>query len=240
MLIAFSIAMYACFFEPNEIRGIEETPIVRPVDVTPPAASIEPDKPTAPVEPTAPIIIDDGLPHDKLFITKERNKYESGDISIVIPLLDLDEPVHKDTSVESLRLGVGLYDYAQLPGEGNRNVSVAGHRNQVSNGMVTDDAPFYYIDLLKDGDYLYLVSDETIYRYRYLNTEIIEEDDWGPIYSQGYSCLTITSCEPIGIAEKRIVVRGELDEMFDFTDDYVYEDSIVTTELNAGGTPNAD
>lgn len=174
---------------------------------------------------TAEDLEDDGLPHDKLFITEERQSYSDGDLTLIIPYLDIELPIYNGVDLKTLAKGVGLYDYAQLPGEGNRNVSIAGHRNGVKNKTVTDDAPFYYIDLLKEGDLLYLRDDKNIYVYNYETTYIVEPDDWGPIYSQGYSCLTLTSCTPIGSGEKRIIVRGRLLETVPLTEDYEYQPS---------------
>ena len=130
--------------------------------------------------------------------------------------------MYNGTTAEVLKKGVGLYDYAQLPGRGNRNVSIAGHRNNRVNGRVTDDAPFYYVDTIGPGDFLYLYDDENIYRYVHEETYVVEETDWGPIYSQGFSCLTITSCEPIGVNTHRIIVVGRLDEIFERDGDFIY------------------
>ena len=46
----------------------------------------------------------------------------------------------------------------------------------------------------------------------YESTEIVEADDWSPIFNRGYPCLTITSCDPIGTSERRIVVRAKFEE----------------------------
>lgn len=173
------------------------------------------------VQEVAPIE-EDGLPYDKLFITVERQKYQDGDLTLRIPKLNVERSVLNGVDLETLKHGVGLYDYAQLPGEGNRNVSIAGHRNGIHKGKITDGAPFYYIDTLKQGDYLYLADKERIYRYLYHDTEIVEANDWGPIYSQGYSCLTLTSCHPIGVSDHRIIVRGELDQIFQNQEDFSY------------------
>ncbi|MCL1804786.1 MAG: class E sortase [Clostridiales bacterium] len=161
-------------------------------------------------------------PYDKLFITGERRRYKDQDLTLVIPKLNKTLPIYNGVTQEVLKKGAGLYDFAQLPGEGNRNVSIAGHRNTSRFGVITDNAPFYYIDKLKDGDYLYLTDEENVYRYLYEDTRVVEADDWGPIYSQGFSCLTITSCTPIGIGSHRIVVRGRLDEIFPLSEGFEY------------------
>ncbi|NLF34978.1 MAG: class E sortase, partial [Clostridiales bacterium] len=164
----------------------------------------------------------DGLPVGKLVVTPERKGYQDKDLTIYIPAINITRVVYGGTDESTLNKGVGLYEYAQLPGEGNRNVSLAGHRNGISNGKITDRAPFYYIDTLEEGDYIYLYSDTEIYRYIWEYSEIVTPDDWSPIYTAGYSCLTITSCHPIGISDHRIVVRAALDETFPYDDGFDY------------------
>ena len=200
-------------------------PTPTPVAATP-TPEPEPDDPTPEgtpePQPTDTAVPDevDGLPVGKWVITPERKKYQDGALTLYIPKLDVTRSIYAGTDAATLNKGVGLYDYAQLPGEGNRNVSLAGHRNGISNGKITDHAPFYYIDQLTDGDYLYLYDSEHIYRYVYEWTETIEPDDWGPIATTGDSCMTITSCTPIGISDHRIVVRAVLDEIFDSSKDF--------------------
>lgn len=163
----------------------------------------------------------DDLPYDKLFITTERQSYESGDLTLIIPKLDFKEEIENGTDKASLNLGPGLYEYAQLPGDGNRNVSIAAHRNTSRNGKIGEWF-FYYIDTLTTGDYLYLVNDSNIYQYEYEKTTVVDPYDWGPIYSQGYSCLTLTSCEPIGISTHRIIVLSKLIETYPYSDTFDY------------------
>lgn len=176
--------------------------------------------PETPAETTPDTV--DGLPVGKLVITPERRDYKDGTLTISIPKLKMSRLVYGGTGSDQLRQGVGLFDYAQLPGEGNRNVSLAGHRNGRSNGVVNDHAPFYYIDTLTDGDYIYLYDSEHIYRYLYAFTEIIEADDWSYIKTTGDSVVTLVSCHPIGVSDHRIVVRGTLDEVLTYTKDYAF------------------
>ncbi len=164
---------------------------------------------------------DDNLPYDKLFITPERQSYESGDLTLIIPKLDFKEDIEHGTDDVSLNLGPGLYEYAQLPGDGNRNVSIAAHRNTSRNGKIGEWF-FYYIDTLTNGDYLYLVDNSNIYQYEYEKTTVVDAYDWSPIYSQGYSCLTLTSCEPIGISTHRIIVLSKLVNTYPYSDTFDY------------------
>ena len=100
-------------------------------------------------------------------------------------------------------------------------MSIAAHRNKSRNGIISEWF-FYYIDTLCEDDYIYLTDSTKIYRYRYDQTTIVEEKDWSPIYSQGVSCITLTSCEPIGVATHRIIVRAILDDISPKSKDYVY------------------
>ena len=157
---------------------------------------------------------EDDLPYDRLFITVERQRYATGDLRLVIPRISFDRDLQAGTTPNDLERGPGLYDYAQLPGEGNRNVSIAGHRYK---------RDFYYIDTVTTRDYIYLVDAENIYRYLHEASFVIEPDDWGPIYSQGFSCVTLTTCTPIGISDHRLVVRGELDAILPYSESFIFE-----------------
>lgn len=179
----------------------------------------------------------DDLPYDKLFITKERQTYKSGDLTLIIPKLSLKEAVENGTDTEALKKGPGLYDYSQLPGEGDRNVSIAAHRNHSKHGVISEWF-FYYIDTMCEGDYVYLTDKKKIYRYLYDQTTVVEETDWSPIYSQGVSCITLTSCEPIGVADHRIIVRSILDAIVDYDKDYTYYSDWTLTEPDTDTTQN--
>ncbi|MDR2295283.1 MAG: sortase [Clostridiales Family XIII bacterium] len=161
----------------------------------------------------------DDLPTDKLFITAERRAYREKDLRLLIPALKIDEPVYDGTDTATLNKGACLYEVSQLPGRGNRNVSIAGHRNGVKNGRITE-IMFYHLDKLGEGDYLYLCDDEKVFRYLYKYTVTVEEDDWSEIYSKGYSSLTLTTCTPIGVADHRLIVCAALDGIFYKTEEF--------------------
>ena len=217
LLAAVALAIAAVLF----LRGRQPLPAAPTPAPTETVASTEaPDDPaiqaTPTPEPTAapqPGDIVDGLPVGKWVTTPERKEYTDGALRLVIPKLGVDVPVLGGVDSATLLKGVGLYDYAQLPGEGNRNVSIAGHRNGLKNGQITDSMPFYYLDTLEEGDYLYLTDSGHSYRYRFAYQQVIEPDDWGPIATTGTSCLTLTTCTPIGVADHRLVIRAALDEI---------------------------
>lgn len=171
-----------------------------------PADSAEPEE-TEP-QPEGDPVMD--LTGATLETSATRASYEDSSMRLVIPKLEIDLPVLNGTGVSTLLRGVGLYEGSQLPTEADGNVSIAGHRNDIRHGKVIDTFPFYRLNTLTEGDYLYLVYQETVYRYQWEGTWVIEPSDWTVIDNQGHSCLTLTTCTPIGVADHRLVVRGEL------------------------------
>ena len=165
---------------------------------------------------------EDGLPTDKVFVTDTRKNYQSGDLRLIIPKLDVDESILNGVDEQTLLQGEGLYDYAQLPGEGRSNTSIAGHRNWIRNGKITLDQPFSFLDTLVEGDYLYLVYGENIYQYLFEYPAGGEPDDWDPIYKTDHSCVTLTTCTPVGVSDHRLIVRGALVDIIPLSDDYAY------------------
>lgn len=207
--------------EPTPVPSAGETPVPTAAPSVTPLPVPEGTPPPEPSPAVKPAGVVDGLEVGKWYITPERKTYQDGSLTVSLPAINIIRSVVDGTDTAALNRGVGLYEYAQLPGEGNRNVSLAGHRNGLDkNGKITDRAPFYYVDLLGEGDYLYLYDGASIYRYLYESTWVVEADDWGPIATTGESCITITSCTPIGVADHRIVVRGILDEIFPYSKDF--------------------
>jgi len=220
LLLAAAAAFYLVY---RDMDAWSPEEFVEPETSTPSEPTTVPEEEPSPT-PETPKDEEDIGPHGKLVITKERQAYESGDLTLVIPKLSIDAAVQNGTTSEDLKKGACLYEPSGLPGEGDVNVSIAAHRNGRKNGKVTV-ALFYYIDTLEEGDYLYLTDGAQIYRYLYYDTKVVEDDDWGPIYKQGFSCLTLTSCEPIGVSTHRIIVRAKLDEIFPYDKDFSYEQS---------------
>lgn len=211
---AFLLALAAFLIRPGPPAAPVETPGAETAESAPVLTSDVPEMmPTpAPAQQTyQPGEIVDGVKVGGWTVTAERKAYTDGALRLVIPALAVDVPVLDGTDADTLLRGVGLYEYAQLPGEGNRNVSIAGHRNGLKNGRITDSMPFYYLDTLAEGDYLYLSDSEHLYRYLFSSAAVVEPDDWSVIAATGNSCLTLTTCTPIGVADHRLVIRGALD-----------------------------
>jgi LPXTG-site transpeptidase (sortase) family protein len=142
----------------------------------------------------------DGL----LYITGERADYADGAMRLIFPKLNLDAAVSDGTSRADLNRGPSLFEYSNMPGEGDRNVSIAGHRSRKW---------FYDLDKPGEGDRLYLEYGGNRYTYVYLDRKVIEPTDWSVIMNQGFSCCTLITCTPVKVANMRMVVRFTLESV---------------------------
>lgn len=150
-----------------------------------------------------------------LFVDRQRDGYTGG-LRLVVPAMGLDCAVLDGTEPDTLEQGPGLYQYAQMPSWGNPNVSIAGHRDVFGS-------PFLNIHVLKTDDPLYLVWMDNIYCYRWWETSIVTAGDWSVIHCGAFSCVTLTSCDPIGTSLNRIVAVGRLEKVVPYSADFVFE-----------------
>lgn len=147
-----------------------------------------------------------GFPTDILFTDSTRKEYSTGKLRLVVPKMRVDTTVGDGTDEVTLQKSPGLYDYSQLPSEGNSNVSIAGHRDCFGS-------PFIDIDQLTTGDMIFLCYNGKTYCYDWVETKIIESDDWSILYCHDFSAVTLTSCDPVGISTQRIAAIGKLVEV---------------------------
>lgn len=157
----------------------------------------------------------DQVPEDSLYITRDRRDYK-GDMHLVIPALEIRTLVGTDTDAEGLKISPGLYEFSQMPSESGGNVSIAGHRDIFGK-------EFYYLHNLQEGDLLYLVYEDSVYKYLYLDSEVVSADDWSVIKRQGFTCLTLTTCDPIGTSLNRLIITSQLLDVSPYTDQFRFE-----------------
>jgi LPXTG-site transpeptidase (sortase) family protein len=137
-----------------------------------------------------------------LYVTGEREDYRDGDMTLIIPKLKLEAAVSDGTSRADLSRGPSLFEYSNMPGEGDRNVSIAGHRSRKF---------FYDLDKPGEGDRVYLLYGGKRYTYVFLDRKVVEPTDWSVIMNQGFACCTLITCTPIKTADKRMAVRFALE-----------------------------
>lgn len=132
-----------------------------------------------------------------------RSDYNNGDMTLVVPRMGLRTRVVNGTSVAQLKKGPGLYLESDLPTDDGGRVLIAAHRDVYG-------AWFYRIDKMKQGDKMKVIFGDKVYVYEYVDTVVVEKNDWSVTEPRDYTSLILTSCTPKGTSKQRIVVTGKL------------------------------
>lgn len=130
---------------------------------------------------------------------------------LIIPAIDVDLVAVGGGDVFDKALldqGPTHFQMSDLPNTEKGNVAFAGHRAGRWNF-------FLDLDLLKEGDEIYL--DVAGYRFIYLVewVEVFSKYDWSPIDSTDYPAITLQTCEPKHVSnpDYRLMARGALSEV---------------------------
>jgi len=140
-------------------------------------------------------------------VSDGRQGYQDDEMTLVIPILDKRLPVKAGTLYSQLSEGPGLFESSGMPGEPDANVSIAGHR--------TRDA-FYYLDRLGIGSRIELIYNSSVFTYVFYDSNIVLPSEWSVIADQGFECCTLITCTPIGVANRRLVVRFVLESVSEY------------------------
>jgi sortase A len=106
------------------------------------------------------------------------------------------------TGTESLKKGPGHYMGSGLPGEGG-TVAIAGHRT-------TYAAPFRRLDRLRRGNTIVLTMSYGKFAYRVQGSRSVPPTKTSVLHNMPYERLVLTTCTPLGSAQKRLVVTARL------------------------------
>lgn len=131
---------------------------------------------------------------------------------MTIPRLGGDvvsEPVLQGVDLVTLAQGMGHYPETAMPGQPG-NFAIAGHR-------ATNGEPLRSVDLLQDGDLVYLQTATTWYVYRLFRDEIVSPADVRVVTNNPWTdgslppprMLTITTCHPRWSSAQRWIWWGE-------------------------------
>ena len=123
-------------------------------------------------------------------------------IRLQIPAIDLDAPVVQGDGWEQLKKGVGQHPFTPDPGQPG-NIVLSAH-NDVFGELFRD------LDQLKPGDTIILFSPVTQYVYIVTGTQIVTPTQVDVMNSGGGSTITLISCYPYMVDNKRIVVSAIL------------------------------
>lgn len=125
-------------------------------------------------------------------------------IRLQIPKINKDVPVVEGDGPEQLKKGVGHYIYSANPGE-DGNVVLSAH-NDIHGEIFRD------LDQLEEGDLVILFSARQSYTYAVQSVLIVEPSQVEYLESRGDPVVTLISCYPYMVDNKRIIVIANLIE----------------------------
>jgi len=123
-------------------------------------------------------------------------------IRIRIPAIGVEFPIVEGDGWEQLKKGVGHHIGSANPGE-KGNMVLSGHDDIY--GEVFRD-----LDRLKPGDEIIVYTQDRAYTYVVTETHIVEPTDVQWLAPTDEATVTLVSCYPYMVDNKRIVVRGVL------------------------------
>lgn len=119
-----------------------------------------------------------------------------------IPAIRVDAPVVQGDSWEQLKKGVGQHLGSANPGE-NSNLVLSAH-NDIFGEI------FRELDRLKPGDPVTVFTNQRAYHYIVIKTEIVEPTRVDVLAPTNQPTLTLISCYPYMVDNRRIVVMARL------------------------------
>jgi sortase A len=123
-------------------------------------------------------------------------------IRIQIPAINVDAPVVLGDGWEQLKKGVGQHVGSANPGE-TGNVVLSAH-NDIFGEI------FRHLDQLNPGDQITLFTNQRAYTYVVTETLIVEPTQVEVMAPTDEPTVTLISCYPYLVDNKRIVVQGKL------------------------------
>ena len=138
-------------------------------------------------------------------------------------------PVLESVALSDLARGIGHYPTSQLPGE-KGNFAVAAHR-------ATNGEPFRDIDRLRDGDRVFVETQDSWFEYTLRRDQIVRPTDtWvidpvpgDPGATPADRLITLTTCNPRWGSTTRWIWWGDL------TTSYDKAAGEIPPEIEAGG-----
>jgi len=127
---------------------------------------------------------------------------------LIIPAMQLDQPIYEGTDTYAeLDKGVWHWPGSSTPDKGSNTV-LLGHRFTYT----TPRGVFYFLDVVKVGDEISIVWNNTLYPYRVYQTEVVTPDHVEILDPTTEPTLTMYTCTPTWWPVNRLVVRAHLEK----------------------------
>jgi sortase A len=123
-------------------------------------------------------------------------------IRIQIPAIHVDAPVVLGDGWEQLKKGVAQHVPSADPGE-EGNLVLSAH-NDIFGEIFRD------LDRLKPGDEVTIFTNQRLYTYRVVQSQIVEPTEVEVMASTQEATVTLISCYPYLVDNQRIVITAQL------------------------------
>ncbi len=139
--------------------------------------------------------------------SKSVNNIDRSRNHLILPSLQLDEPVYDGTSPSMIDKGIWRRPNTSTPERGGNTVLV-GHRF-----IYAGTAVFYNLDKLQISDDVYLVYGQKIYHYKITSSSVVPPTAVEVEAPSSETKLTLYTCTPLLTAKDRLVIVAELKEV---------------------------
>jgi sortase A len=126
---------------------------------------------------------------------------------LAIPGAGIREMVMEGIEDQPLSLGPGHYPGTPLPGEAG-NAAIAGHRTVKGSPSF-----FYTLNALKPGDPILVTYPDHSLTFTVESVFLTNPYDLSVLAPTAAPALTLTTCDPPGRADRRLIVRANLDQV---------------------------
>ncbi len=124
-------------------------------------------------------------------------------LQIQIPMINVDAPIVQGDGWEQLKKGVAQHPGSANPGQSG-NVVLSAH-NDVFGEI------FRYLDQLQQGDEIIIYTANHAFTYTITDVKIVSPTDVEVMGPTVNATITLISCYPYMIDNKRIIVQGSLE-----------------------------
>lgn len=151
-------------------------------------------------EPTVPVLASDQTPEPE----EPAEAPQGAGFRILLPSLGLDWAVMADIGNADLAVGPGHYPGTAMPGSPG-NLAIAGHRTHRGQPSF-----FYDLNQLAPGDQVVVQSGGESWTYQVERIFLTSAYDISVLQPTAESTLTLTTCDPPGTEDQRLIVRARL------------------------------
>jgi sortase A len=123
-------------------------------------------------------------------------------LRLIIPEINVDHTIVQGIDWEALRLGIGQLPNGVTPADDAGNVVLSAHNDIYSE-------IFRELDQLEPGDEFQIYTETQIYTYVITGWDVVEPDDVQVMDNRDGATVTLISCYPYKVDDKRIVVFAD-------------------------------